>query len=197
MLELLAGPFNLREPNGTAVTVSSGSGNALYDDTVGMMSTSSVFSGTVVQQCVTQIDGVSYARASTPNATAFVLDLTTPADWLAIDTLLADKLYAFDRLTAVRGALILSGSTGAFNGCQARCADRFLYIVDGNVQFRPPDLSAGATTEATLTGHGSGTPSVSRTNQATVLCLAYPSGEIIFYDFVAKTQPPGSAYIGA
>jgi hypothetical protein len=196
-LELLAGPFPIAKPDGTALDIAEALSNptSLYDDVVGLASYSSVLGGF----CVSQMDGTTYVRAYSPRPNYLLLDLQTPADWLIVDALFVDRLFKFDRKTGSPVAQIgEAGATAAYDKILARTADRFLGVSGANVRFKPLDLSAGWVNEATLTGAGSGAAvSLSRTRVANVLCIAYQGGQIVFYNHATKTQTAGTAFIGA
>lgn len=197
-LELLAGPFSVRTPAGTAVDISEARfyPQAIYDDANAIVSYANP--GAVGALTITQLDGVTYNRAAISHAQNFVMDLQTTDGWLAVDAALMDTVRAFDLSTGAVGALILSGGTADMVDVQAQCTDRWLTCSNGVVGYRDLAATTGSyTTECTLVGHGSGRANLSRTRQATVLCVTWPTGEVLFYDFVSRTQAPGSAFVGA
>ncbi len=198
-LELLAGPFAVVAGDGvTALDISEAQyyPQAIYDDANCIVSYANP--GAIGSLTITQMDGVTYNRAAMSHAQNFVLDMQTVAGWLAVDSLFMTAVRAFDLTTGAVGDVIISGGTAEMADIQARCADRWLTCSNGIVANRALDATTGSyTTERTLIGHGSGRASLSRTRQADVLCLAWPTGEILFYDVVARSQAPGAAFVGA
>lgn len=198
-LELLAGPFNVRDADGTAVDITQAQfyPTAIYDDVIGLASSGSG------SYCTTQMDGVTYTRAKGSfgfggtSAGAFILDLQSNEDWIVRDTLFNNALYAFDRKTGALGSLIIDGATNAVVDVQARAADRYLSFVNSTAKSRPLDLSSAFATECTFVGYGSGRASLSRTRHANILCVAWPSGQVLYYDYVNRVQADGAAFIGA
>lgn len=187
-LELLAGPFPVVDGNGDALDISQ---TCQHADGFGIGAYQTGFFSVV------QWDGKTYPRATMPRAEIYVLDLQDEAgNWLIIEALLLDKIYAFDRRTGAVGDLLYSGATAEMNGIQARCTDRFLNVISTHARGRPLDLSTAFANEATFVGAGTGTASLSRTRQANVICVIWPTGEVLYYDFVNKVQVAGSGFLG-
>jgi hypothetical protein len=199
-LELLAGPFPVVAGDGvTAVDISEARfyPQAIYDDANAIVSYANP--GAIGSLTITQMDGVTYNRAAISHAQNFVLDLQTPNGWLAVDSLFMDAVHAFDLTTGAVGDLILSGGTADMADVQVRAADRWLTISNAIVGARALALTTGSfATEFTLIGAGTGRASVSRTRKDGVLCVAWPTGEVLFYDCIARVQVPGlAAFVGA
>ncbi len=188
-LELLSGPSPVLDGDGDPLNISE---TCQHDDSFGIAAYQTGFYSYV------QWDGKTYARAAMPRAEIYVLDLQDDVgNWLIIEALFLDKIYAFDKRTGAFGALLYSGATAAMNGIQARCTDRFLSVLATNVRARPLDLSTAFATETALVGAGSGYAFLSRTRQANILCVAYETGEILYYDHVNQVQIAGEANVGA
>ncbi|SFL93420.1 hypothetical protein [Nitrosomonas communis] len=199
MLEILAGPYDLLDLEGNLVTDDSLQQARYYDDDIGLM-----FSAgrTLGKNWVIQLDGTACIRSDSYGIYVVDLQQTPQSEYLLVDALFKDKLYRYNKRTATREVLLLSGGTNALADIQVRTQDRFLSASHNLVKWRPLDLSAGAVTEATLTGVGDLTglsinPIWSRTRNPDVLALAYENGHIVYYNHITKTQAPGSAYIGA
>lgn len=192
MLELLAGPFAVTNGGGATITPSNGA-SAFYDDALGFC----CYNGTLGGYAIAQLDGVAYLRSAQARANRFTLDLQNPGKYLVHASLFEDALYTFDKHAGTFGELLLSGGTNFVHDLQARASDRYLYVLNNAVQFKPLDGTGSWTTEATLTNNGSGTPTLSRTRVNGVLCLAYDDGHIIFYDTIEREQRAGAARIGA
>jgi hypothetical protein len=201
-LQLLFGPSVLRLTDDTQVVVSVANQypRAMYDDEVGLAAT-----GTGLGMTVSQLDGATYSRASgsfsfgLTSVGTFILDLTSPAnEWMVIDSLFNDKIYAFDRTTGIVGDLIIdTGATNGVLGAQARANDRWLYFLGPNVKSCPLDFSDNFSNEAPLVGVGNGVANVSRTRRRDTICLIYVSGEVVYYDYVLREQVGDIAFVGA
>ncbi len=201
MLEILAGPFDLLDLDGNPVA-----SNLLfektryYDDDVGLMFSEG---NSFRESWVIQLDGTACIRGDSYGI--FVLDLQrdTEKGYLLIDAQLRDKLHLYNKRTATRISLLLSGGINAMANIQVRARDRFLSAINNLVKIQPLDISAAPVTEATLTGVGSLAgvsspyPVWSRTRNPDTLALAYQNGNIVYYNHVTKAQVPGSAFIGA
>ena len=197
-LERLAGPFTVRNPAGAPIDIEEARfyPTALYDDAIGLASTmSNGGSGTLF--CITQMDGTTYPRAAGYRANSYVLDLQSATAWLIVNGLFLDAIYAFDPQTGVAGNLVINAGNGSMVDVQARAADRWLSFVNANVQSRPLDFTTAFATEFTLAGAGSGRANLSRTRRANILCLTWQTGEVLFYDHVARAQTAGAAFVGA
>jgi hypothetical protein len=146
---------------------------------------------------IAQLDGVAYLRAVQARENQFTLDLQHYGERLIHASLFEDELYTFDKQAGTFGELLLSGGTNFVHDLQARAIDRYLYVLNNVVYFKPLDASGLWMPEATITNAGSGKPTFSLTTDRDVLCFAYPTGPIVFYDVAAKAQASGRGYIGA
>ena len=191
-LELLAGPFAVTDALGT-VLLPENQQFAFYDDALGLCS----YNATLDGYCIIQLDGRAYLRSNAARANRFVVDLQRPGEYLVHESLDEGMLYLFDKRAGVFGALLLSGGTNFVRDIQARALDRYLNVLNNAVRFKPLDNSGSWTTEATLSGTGSGYPAVSRTRIDGVLCLVYTDGQVVYYNVNAKAQHAGGAAIGA
>lgn len=191
-LELLAGPFAIADAEATVLTPSNGQ-FAFYDDALGLCT----YDATLGGYCIIQLDGAAYLRSDSDRANRYTVDLQRPGEYLVHESLDEGKLYLFDKRAGVFGALLLSGGTNFVHDIQARALDRYLNVLNNSVRFKPLDNSGSWTTEATLSGAGSGAPAVSRTRVEGVLCLVYTDGQVVYYDVNAKAQHAGGAAIGA
>lgn len=191
-LELLAGPIAITDASGNVLTPANGD-FAFYDDGLGLCSYDSTLGG----YCIVQLDGRAYLRSNKTRAHRYAIDLQRPGEYLAHDSLAEDALYIFEKRAGVVGALLLDGGTNFVVDIQARAVDRYLNVLNNAVRFKPLDNSGSWTNEATLTGAGSGKPTLSRTRIDGVLCLVYSGGLVVFYDAIAKAQYSGNATIGA
>jgi hypothetical protein len=191
-LELLAGPTTIVNAAAATLTPSNGAA-AFYDDAVGLFAYDVPSGGYIVAQ----LNGQAYLRSNIGSAPKYVLDLQRPGEYLAQQGPAWQKLYVWDKRAGVFGDLLLSGGINFVVDLQARAADRYLNVLNSAVRFKPLDNSGAWTTEATLTNAGSSQPTLSRTRQTGVLCLAYADGHIVYYDAIAKAQASGWANIGA
>jgi hypothetical protein len=199
-LELLAGPFTVRDADDNTISVSEDVGGgpvSQYDDLLGLV----VYSD-LGGYCTVQLDGVAHLRSAAPRANLYLLDLTTLADWIFVEGLFMDKAYGFDRKAGTFDfdGLILDapGVAAGFSGIRAMTADRWLGATGPQVRAWPLDLSDTYTVEATLSGApASGIASFSRYKKSTQVCLIYRTGEVLFYDFESMEQLTGKAYVGA
>ena len=189
-LELLAGPFAVTDALGT-VLLPENQQFAFYDDALGLCS----YNATLDGYCIIQLDGRAYLRSNAARANRFVVDLQRPGEYLVHESLDEGMLYLFDKRAGVFGALLLSGGTNFVRDIQARALDRYLNVLNNAVRFKPLDNSGSWTTEATLSGTGSGYPAVSRTRIDGVLCLVYTDGQVVYYNVNAKAQHAGGAAI--
>lgn len=191
MLEILSGPHNLLDLEGNPVADDSLQRARYYDDDVGL-----ILSGgaTLRKSWVIQLDGTACLRGESYGL--MVVDLQRPGEYLLIDASFNDKLHLYDKRSATRISLLLSGSLNAMADIQVRASDRFLSALGTSVKWRPLDISAAAVTEATLAGAGSGAPVWSRTRHPDILALAYEDGKIVYYNHRTKAQAPGAAFIG-
>lgn len=180
-------------PIATLTDVATGM-SAFYDDSLGICS----YSGTLGGYCLAQLDGIAHLRSYQPRANRFSLDMQRAGQWIVHASLFETALYEFDKSAGTFGALILdTGVTSDMTNLCVRATDRYLEVINGVVQQRPLDLSTAASTEATLTGAGSGRPTVSRTRAADIIALAYNDGPVLYYDVAAQAQASGSANLGA
>lgn len=166
---------------------------AFYDDGLGLCSYSAILGG----YCLVQLDGTAYLRSAQARANRFALDMQRPGEWIIHASLFEDAMYEFHKVPGTLGPLVID--TGVDNGVRdliVRCADRYLDILSGTVRYRPLDLSAGVVTEATLTGAGFGSPTVSRTRSSNVIALAWADGPICYYDVESRAQVGGASNIG-
>lgn len=197
-LERLAGPFPVSDPAGTPIDIAEAMfyPTAIYDDVIGLASFMSD-GGVHSLFCITQMDGITYPRSAGQNTNNFVLDLQATPDWLVTSGLFKEAIYAFDPRAGVVGGLVISGAIASMADVQARAVDRWLSFTNSNVQSRPLDFATAFATEFTLAGAGSGRANLSRTRRANILCLTWPTGEVLFYDHLARAQVAGAAFVGA
>lgn len=203
MLEILAGPYDLLDLDGNPVESNILSEKSRYfDDDVGLMFCVYGIGNLYRENWVIQLDGTACIRGESYGI--FVVDLQrdTEKGYLLIDAQLKDKLHLYNKRTATRISLLLSGAVNAMANIQVRAKDRFLSAINNLIKFQPLDISASPVTEVTLIGVGSlagvsPIPVWSRTRNPDILALAYQNGNIVYYNHVTKTQAPSSAFIGA
>lgn len=194
-LELVSGPntiydFQVSGSPLIPLTVSTGQ-NAFYTDGIGLCTYSAS------TYWVVQLDGTACARGYQLSSYPFTLDLLRPGEYIVHPAVFDDRIYEFDKRSGTIGDLIINtGIIGDLYQITVRASDRYLQIVNSLVRYRPFNLSAAFVNEATLTGAGSGLATVSRTANERVLAVVWPSGEVLYYDVVAKAQVSGSANIG-
>lgn len=175
MVELLAGPFAVVDSDG-ALDITEHP-QAAYTDRFGLLAYEYGFGG---ELHAVQVDGFAYRRSGAIGGQRFVID-TEINDLLELVGVLPWVLYEIDGQTGIRGS-IAQASAGA--DVQVRCADRYLrFLSGGAVQWRAlTDYAVDDyATECTLTGAGTGLPSISKT-RSRALCVAYPTGEVLHYN---------------
>ncbi|WP_349609148.1 hypothetical protein [Cupriavidus sp. DF5525] len=188
-LELLAGPFDIKDASGAILAGLPTYGNSFYDDDVGF------YAGALL---VVQLDGRAYRRASQESSSNFTLDLQNPGEYLIHESLTESRLYKFNKRSGTIGEIVVdSAVTNYVAGTQVRTPDRYLNVSGTNVRYKPLTLVGGWTYEASLTGDVSGPMTVSRTRDANVLAIAFGNGTVLFYDWVQKRQVSGAVYVGA
>jgi hypothetical protein len=223
MMELLAGPYTVaRSGTDNRFTGPTDVNRAFWDDELGIGSLSSYTSvddtlGYGANYFITQLDGTCGARAKAQHG-AVLVDMTGQYEWCLFNagfdvdlSSAAGTLYGFDKQSGVYADKLIVKSAALFaepgSYPQIRTADRLIAIQGPYVTKRAIDGSDSEwVAEYTLTPgildpiyFNPNVPSVSRTRDANVLCLIYPSGGILFYDVVAKQQvaKPWIARIGA
>lgn len=222
MMELLAGPYTVaRVGQDNRYTGPVGINTAFWDDELGIGSLSDYTSvsdifGYGANYFVTQLDGTCGARAKAQHG-AVLVDMTGQYEWCLYDAgfdaglgVSVGTVYGFDKQSGVYADKLIAKSAGivAIAGSfpQIRTADRLIAIEGPSVKKRAIDGSDSAWIEECALTPGildpiyayPSVPSVSRTKDADVVCLIYPSGGILFYDVVAKQQvvKPWIARIG-
>lgn len=194
-LELLAGPFPILDKDGESLSITTGQYNpkAFYDDEIGVLAFSSG------DYTVTQLDGKAYRRSDGSGGNsggALVLDLTDQGKRLMfLSPLFFDSLFDFNKKSGTLKDIVIDAETSDLIDLQAKCMDRYLSVQNNTVKAQPLDLSTAFMTECTLVGYGSGRANLSRTREADIICLIWPSGHVLYYDYVNKVQAPGSAFI--
>ena len=194
-LELVAGPFTLKDLDDTAITdFNVSSGTAAYDDAVGLFAYSGVMGGI----CIIQFDGTVCLRAAQNRANEFALDLQRPNQFLINEGLFEGEIFLYEKYAGIFGSVVASGGVNYVDGIQVRAKDRYLSILGDNVRTRPLDFSTSWVTEATLEVDAFAEyPRLSLTEDRRIICLAYQSGEIVYYDHIAKEQVEGRRnYVG-
>lgn len=221
MMELLAGPYTVAHAGlDNRYTGPAGINRAFWDDELGIGSLSAYTSvadtfGHGSNYFVTQLDGTCGARAKVDHGTVLI-DMTGQYEWClftsGFDPVLGSSgaVYGFDKQTGVYEDKPIARSAALFSEAtsfpQIRGADRLIAIQGPYVTKRAVDGSDSSwVVECVLTPgaldpiySSYGVPAVSRTRDAGVLCLIYPSGGMLFYDVVAKQQvvKPWIGHIG-
>lgn len=198
MLELLSGPnaiFNandLGSPIATLNNIAYGP-YAFYDDGLGLCG----YSATLGGYCIIQLDGAAFYRSYQSRANRFTLDMQRLGEQIIHSSLFEDELYLFDKGPGTRGDLVISGSLNDMSGLLVRASDRYLDVLSSSVRYRPLATPGDApVAESTLTGAGSGYPTVSRTNSPDIVCFVWGNGPVAYYDVVARAQVAGTGNVG-
>lgn len=203
MLELLAGPFDILDLDGSAQALVNPlqTDHFQWDDDVGLIYSE----GWLTEKIwLIQLDGTATERGYW--FARYLLDIQNEKlnTYLATNPPYEGKLYDYDKRSGTYRNQILSVSGATpLKDIQVRCDDRFLGISGTGSQVRayPLDLDGynDYVVEANLTGTSSAAlrkPTWSKTRNMDLLALAYADGNIIYYDHVAKQQIAGAAYIG-
>lgn len=197
MLELLSGPRTIQNGNDPGSPVATltdiATATAAFYDDLGLCT----YSGTIGGYCVVQLDGMAHLRSYQSRANSFTLDMQRPGEWIIHESLFERALYEFNKGPGTFGDLVINtGVIADMTSLIVRTADRYLDVINGNVRWRPLDLSTATVLEAILTGAGSGRPTVSRTLNPNVICFVWGNGPVAYYDVNARAQVAGSGNVG-
>lgn len=199
MLELLAGPFDVKDLDGNILDMDSPSQveDFYYDDDLGLMFSEGWQTETI---WIIQLDGTATYRSMW--FARFIPDIQNESigRYLATDPPYENHLYTYSKKNGVytETLLTIAGVT-PLKDIQVRADGRYLGIKSSSpnkVRWSALDMSTQDTEEATLTGNGTGRPAWSRTRELDIMALAYQNGNIIYYDHVQKQQASGASFIG-
>lgn len=207
-LELLAGPFSLKDINGVAfndATELGTIGARGYDDNVGLMANSATKSYTL------SLDGVIVVLSDTDRVW-YIVDLSGypyiyPRKMEVADRLLYDKVYPYNKECGVRqNPAVFSGAINEASTIDVKLPDRYIGVSADKVYTKTHNLAGQTgfgTVEATLTkGPWAGAANlntraiVSLTQDKAIIAGVYPDGTIVYYDHINKAQVQKWDFIG-
>lgn len=186
MLAVLQGTTSLYMGTGDAVP--GATKIALWSDDVGLICVNEDLSRLYL---VSQLDGLTYIRSSKHVRTIDSLAWDFPSATLLFKhSLFMDKLSYFDSYGGVPTNEITSGGTNYVYNIRCRLSDRYLYVLGSTVQYASLSDPTTWVAEYSFSGLtvGSNYAAMSPTEHGNIVCLIWPNGTVVFYDWVAKEE---------